>query len=304
MPPPFPSPRLKSDWPGLDEVINELAALLDEARNVTGTGLAKVARVPGVGTNVHVAAPRAATPTWLMVAGAAGIDGGYPWQALVEVPLIQVTAGGSGYTFANASASGGGGTGPVVLDVRLGAPGSPQEGKVVAITAPTDGSGFSTTSPDATVAISGDGSGAAAVVQGQAWVPTGDVVSSDDLAYEATGCRSVPAMGTVASPGSPSVAVAADPLVAARSPSGRLLFFSRPVVVAKTTAIGTYPSGGSKFYAVVPQVLSGAEAEGQPGAFAPLSSAFFALNIGTGTPPVGSPVVARWRPRRWSFQWY
>lgn len=233
--------------------------------------------------------------TWIQIIGTPGIDGGYPWQPIAQLPTIQVTDGGTGYTSATASWSGGNGTGAVIGPCVVGAAGTAQAGKVLSVPMPTPGAGFVTMDPVAAITISGDGSGATAVVNGMAWAPTGSQVTSGDMAYEARGCRSVPADGSSGAIGTP--------YLAGRSPNGQLFFFCRPTLVVRTVIVATYPTTASVYYGVQTLQVQGIEAEGGASSNTVFGGTFFALNLGTAIPPVGFQVIATWTPSRWAFRY-
>ncbi len=78
--------------------------------------------------------------------------------------------------------------------------------------------------------------------------------------------------------------------------------FGMPCLVAQTKALATYPTAAQRFYACSPASVLGPEVEGGPGTVAPASATFFALNLGTAIPPVGTNVLATFVDSRWVFR--
>jgi hypothetical protein len=76
-----------------------------------------------------------------------------------------------------------------------------------------------------------------------------------------------------------------------------------PALLAQTTTLTAYPTTAQAYYACRPLSLFGAEVEGGPGAVAPGSSTFFALNLGSTVPPAGTQVVATFVGNRWVFRY-
>lgn len=83
----------------------------------------------------------------------------------------------------------------------------------------------------------------------------------------------------------------------------RLPSYGSPSLVAQTKTIRTYPSAAQQFYACVPQTVLGKEVEGGPGTLTPDSASFFALNLGTAIPPVGTTILATFVDSRWVFRY-
>ena len=79
--------------------------------------------------------------------------------------------------------------------------------------------------------------------------------------------------------------------------------FGSPSLVVQTKAIETYPAAAQRFYACVAQTVLGVESEGGSGSFSPGPASFFALNLGTSIPPVGTYVVATFVESRWVFRY-
>ena len=84
---------------------------------------------------------------------------------------------------------------------------------------------------------------------------------------------------------------------------GRFPSFGSPSLVAQTKAISTYPTSPQRFFACVPQTVLGAEVEGGPGTLSPNPATFFALNLGTAVPPVGTNLLATFVESRWVFRY-
>ena len=76
-----------------------------------------------------------------------------------------------------------------------------------------------------------------------------------------------------------------------------------PTLLVKTTSVITYPTVARAYYAVHPQELLGLEAEGSGGTILAASSLFYALNIGSTVPAIGTTVLAHFAGSRWVFQW-
>lgn len=74
-----------------------------------------------------------------------------------------------------------------------------------------------------------------------------------------------------------------------------------PVVLGKTTTVGTYPTSAGRYYWVTPNDVTGAETEGGAGTLTADSGRFLALNVGGAIPPSGTPVVCTHVPHRWVF---
>ena len=79
--------------------------------------------------------------------------------------------------------------------------------------------------------------------------------------------------------------------------------FGSPSLVVQTRTLQTYPTSPQQFYACVGQTVLGVEVEGGPGSFTPGPASFFALNLGTSIPPVGTYVLATFVESRWVFRY-
>ena len=73
-------------------------------------------------------------------------------------------------------------------------------------------------------------------------------------------------------------------------------------LVAQTRAIKTYPTSPQRFYACVAQTVLGREVEGGPAILSASPATFFALNLGTAVPPVGTAILATFVESRWVFR--
>ncbi len=74
-------------------------------------------------------------------------------------------------------------------------------------------------------------------------------------------------------------------------------------VVAATTTLNAYPTKPFSFYACVANTVLGEEVEGGPAVTTPATSLFFALNIGSAIPPVGTSIIASYVGNRWVFRY-
>src|SRR5690349_7193338 len=74
------------------------------------------------------------------------------------------------------------------------------------------------------------------------------------------------------------------------------------VALARTKAVGTYPTAANRYFAMSPVTVGGVEGEGNPGTFTVESGTFFALNIGSAVPPVGTDVIVEGINGRWVFE--
>lgn len=76
-------------------------------------------------------------------------------------------------------------------------------------------------------------------------------------------------------------------------------------VVGVTVAIKAYPTTAGAFYGIIPQRITGTNAEGDPGVFAgePAPTPMVALNVGTQIPPAGTKVICEAVGGRWCFRY-
>lgn len=83
----------------------------------------------------------------------------------------------------------------------------------------------------------------------------------------------------------------------------RAASFGSPSLVVQTKAINTYPTTAQQFYACSPQTVLGQEVEGGAGTLSPIPATFFALNLGTAVPPIGTSILATYVESRWVFRY-
>jgi hypothetical protein len=76
-----------------------------------------------------------------------------------------------------------------------------------------------------------------------------------------------------------------------------------PCLVAQTRLLSRYPTSAQKFYACSPLSVLGIEVEGGTGNLTAGSSTFFALNLGSAVPPIGTSVIATYVESRWVFRY-
>jgi hypothetical protein len=75
-----------------------------------------------------------------------------------------------------------------------------------------------------------------------------------------------------------------------------------PCLLAQTEKISSYPTLAQGFYACAPSTLLGSEVEGEAGTVTPGPSTFFALNLGSVAPPIGTNILATFVDSRWVFR--
>ena len=75
-----------------------------------------------------------------------------------------------------------------------------------------------------------------------------------------------------------------------------------PSLLARTTALSSYPTTPACYFACQPLSLLGTELEGMPAAIAPGDSTFFALNLGSTVPTPGTQVLTTFVGNRWVFR--
>lgn len=78
--------------------------------------------------------------------------------------------------------------------------------------------------------------------------------------------------------------------------------FGVPSVAGQTKALSSYPASARRFFACAPITVLGPEVEGGPGTVTVGTSTFFALNLGTAIPPVGTNILATSVDSRWVFR--
>jgi hypothetical protein len=92
-------------------------------------------------------------------------------------------------------------------------------------------------------------------------------------------------------------------LVDGLSQAGRDPSLGMPCVVAQTKKLSSYPKSAQQFYACSPVTILGLEVEGGAGITTSGNSTFFALNLGSAVPPLGTNVVATFADSRWVFRY-
>jgi hypothetical protein len=85
---------------------------------------------------------------------------------------------------------------------------------------------------------------------------------------------------------------------ASRDPS-----LGMPCIAAQTKTLATYPTGAQSFYACSPLAVLGTEVEGGLGTMSLGSSTFYALNLGSAVPPIGSNILVTFVDNRWVFRY-
>jgi hypothetical protein len=76
-----------------------------------------------------------------------------------------------------------------------------------------------------------------------------------------------------------------------------------PCLVAQTKKLTSYPTSSQQFFACSPLSVMGLEVEGGIGTLTVGNSTFFALNLGSAVPPIGTSVVATFVDNRWVFRY-
>lgn len=76
-----------------------------------------------------------------------------------------------------------------------------------------------------------------------------------------------------------------------------------PCILAQTVAVRSYPGTAASYFGCQPQTILGAEVEGGAATITPDGGTFFALNVGSAVPPVGTLVVATFVGNRWVFRY-
>ena len=79
--------------------------------------------------------------------------------------------------------------------------------------------------------------------------------------------------------------------------------FGTPSLLALTKVVKTYPTTSQCFFACQPLALLGQEVEGATGSVSPSPVTFFALNLGTTVPPVGTQILVTFVSSRWVFRY-
>jgi len=290
-------PRVSRGQPLTAELWNQMADAVERGKVIVGPGAGLQAFQTVAGLSLQ-ATPGDTPITYIQLTGPAAPDGGYPWVQVTQAPPIKITNTGTGYSSPpSASLSGGGWTG-WNLTVTINA----TAGTVTSVYFSGSAGTAGTANVQPTISFSGGGgSGAAAQITDiqdvntpVQWVTSSTTGGYSNAAYEARGCFGLPNDGVV--------------YPAITGPNGKLLFFSNPVVVGKTSTAGSYPTAVSAFYAIQPVTLYGTQSEGSAVTFntGPLTGGtypvFYAYNIGTARPFQGTYVICRWTGTRWVFR--
>src|ERR1700752_4925590 len=69
------------------------------------------------------------------------------------------------------------------------------------------------------------------------------------------------------------------------------LLCGAPCLAARTMVLTSHPTTAQCYYACQPLTVLGSETEGGPGARTASSMMFFALNLGTTIPPIGTQLL-------------
>ena len=81
-----------------------------------------------------------------------------------------------------------------------------------------------------------------------------------------------------------------------------LLASSSQSLLAQTIKLKSYPSTPQQFYACQPVSILGTESEGNTATLVPISSTFFALNLGSSVPPISTMMIVSFVSNRWVFR--
>ena len=82
-----------------------------------------------------------------------------------------------------------------------------------------------------------------------------------------------------------------------------LAAFGSAALCVATGTVTTYPTSPAEFYACVPLLLTGSEAEGATPTFTPdTATTLYALNVGTAIPPATTKLVIHSVGGRWVFR--
>ena len=97
-----------------------------------------------------------------------------------------------------------------------------------------------------------------------------------------------------------------EKLEASRAAARRQVPFAEEgsvAILAQTTVVSVYPTTAGAFYACTPLLADGPETEGASASFASSGArTIYALNLGTGVPPVGTKLIAHACGGRWTFR--
>jgi hypothetical protein len=76
-----------------------------------------------------------------------------------------------------------------------------------------------------------------------------------------------------------------------------------PCLLAQTVVVRSYPTTAASYFGCQAQTILGAEVEGGGATITPDGGVFFALNLGSAIPPVGTTIVATFVGNRWAFRY-
>jgi hypothetical protein len=76
-----------------------------------------------------------------------------------------------------------------------------------------------------------------------------------------------------------------------------------PTLLACTKILSSYPTVAQCFFACQLLILLGAEVEGGSGVVTGVNATFFALNLGSAVPPIGTQVLVTFAGNRWVFRY-
>ena len=74
-------------------------------------------------------------------------------------------------------------------------------------------------------------------------------------------------------------------------------------LLARTKTLNSYPTIAQCYFACEPLAVLGTEVESGPGVISGNSTTFFALNLGSTTPPVGAQILVTYVGNRWVFRY-
>lgn len=80
-------------------------------------------------------------------------------------------------------------------------------------------------------------------------------------------------------------------------------FLGTSSLLVRTTTVRTYPTVAQSYFACQPLILLGKEIEGGGGATTPSISTFYAFNLGSTVPAVGTQLVVTFVGNRWVFRY-
>lgn len=71
--------------------------------------------------------------------------------------------------------------------------------------------------------------------------------------------------------------------------------------IVVTATVSSYPTSANSFYAVQPLSVDGVETEGGSASFTSSTDVFYAYNLGSSVPPVGTKLIVSSVSGRWTF---